>query len=116
MGSAVWPFEFAVREIVTLLCRGDYYAVEQLTAGERLSAGELAQAVDDYPGTLQPPPSWEAAPLDVVPVTSADSPTWSVVVPLWTVEEGLSDLSLELTIRERREGGYIIGIDDLHVL
>ena len=101
MSSAVWPFESVVREVVQLLARGDYYGLEQLTAGERLSATELAGAVREYPGTLQIPPSWEAMFLDVVPVTSADSPTWSVVVPIWTIEEGRSDLSLELTIRER---------------
>jgi hypothetical protein len=99
-----------------LLSRGDFYALEQLTAGERLSAGELAQAVREYPGTLQAPPSWEAVPLDVVPVTAANLPTWSVVVPLWTIEEGRSDLSLELTVQQRPEGGYIVAIDDLHVL
>jgi hypothetical protein len=112
----VWPFEPAVREVVTLLSRGDYYALERLTAGERLSASELAQAVRGYPATLRAPPSWEAVPLDVVPVTSANSPTWSVVVPLWTVEEGRSDLSLELTVQQRPDGGYNVGIDDLHVL
>ena len=116
MNSEMWPFETEVREIVALLARGDYYALEQLSSGVRLSASELAQAVREYPATLCQPPSPAAAPLDVVAVRGAVVPTWSVVVPLWTLEEGRSDLSLELTIRHLEGAGYAFEIDDLHVL
>jgi hypothetical protein len=34
---------------------------------------------------------------------------------LWTVEEGRSDLSLELTVAESGDG-YLIEVDDIHVL
>jgi len=34
---------------------------------------------------------------------------------LWTAEEGRSDLSLELTITESGNG-YLIEVDDIHVL
>jgi hypothetical protein len=42
-------------------------------------------------------------------------PTWSVRCDLWTVEEGRSDLSLELTV-VAAPLGPTIEVDNLHVL
>ena len=40
---------------------------------------------------------------------------WWVVLPLWTREEGMSDLSLEATVTES-PGGVVVAIDDIRVL
>jgi hypothetical protein len=40
---------------------------------------------------------------------------WWVVLPLWTREEGMSDLSLQATVTESR-GGIVVVIDDIRVL
>jgi hypothetical protein len=67
-----WPFEPFVRDIVALLVREDYAALESLSGGQRLNAAELAQAVRDYPARLVLPPPGQEPPLDVIEVR--DSP------------------------------------------
>ena len=107
-----WPFESAVREVVELLARGEYAALERLTGGVRLTADEMATAVAEYGRTLIVPLPG-AAPLDVVP--HRDGGGWSVDVPLWTAEEGRSDLTLQLTV-VKEVSAPRIEVDDIHVL
>jgi hypothetical protein len=109
------PFEPAVRAVVHLLVRREYHVIESLTGGSRLAAAEIEDAVSAYPATLVLPPSWADVPLDVVALEGVDPPGWAVVIPMWTREEGLSDLSLELTVFSDG-AGYRIELDDLHVL
>jgi hypothetical protein len=111
-----WPFEPFVREIVGLLVRGEYSKLETLSGGVRLSAADVARAVQDYGVQLALPPKEREPALEVVPVLNSEPPRWSVHVPLWSVQEGPSDLTLELSILERSEGHYQVEIDDLHVL
>jgi hypothetical protein len=107
-----WPFERQVRDVVELLVRGDYVAVEQLTDGVRLRAKDLADAVAAYGRPLVVPPPG-GAPLNVVDFL--DGTGWSVVVDLWTADDGASDLSLELTVRPAPGGAHRLEIDNLHV-
>jgi hypothetical protein len=109
-----WPFEPDVRKVVTMLAKGDYLAVERLSGGVRLSSIELATAVSEYGRTLAVPPAGLEPALDVV--EHSDGQAWSVVVPMWTVEEGRSDLSLSLTICRGEGKQYRLEVDDLHVL
>lgn len=109
------PLETGIQIVVDLLIRGEYGTIEALTRGRRLSSDALEQAVRAYGRSLvDPPPNW-LQKLDVVGVDSASSPTYSVVVPLWTKEEGLSDLSLELTMVEFAPGLFETIVDDLRV-
>ena len=110
-----WPFESVVHDVVAQLAAGRYADLERRTRGVRLSADELAHAVREYGRQVIPPPD-AVLPLDVVPITGAELPAWSVNVPLWTAEEGRSDLTLELTVRAGPAGAYDVEIDDLHVL
>ena len=104
-----------MREVVALLARGEYTALERRTGGARLSATELREAVQAYGRRIVVPPLEATPPLDVVAVAGSRPPAWSVVVPVWTAEEGRSDLSLELTVREA-DGSYAVEVDDLHAL
>ncbi len=54
--------------------------------------------------------------VDVVPVSGSDPQRWSVVIPLWTREEGRSDLSLEIIVEDSPAQRYPVEVDDLHVL
>ena len=57
------------------------------------------------------------APLvETTRIVGAEPPAWSVVVPLWTREEGRSDLTAELTLTESSAGEIDLELDDLHVL
>jgi hypothetical protein len=111
-----WPFEPVVRELVAQLAAGAYADLERRTGGDRLRAGEIAPAVAAYGRRLVPFPIADSLELDVVRIPGAEPKAWSVDVPLRTKEEGRSDLTLQLTVREGRSGTFVVEIEDLHVL
>lgn len=107
--------ETAIRTIVGLLVRGQYDVVERLTRGRRLSADELRTAVEDYGRTLvQPGEDWWPE-VDIVPIDPGDRPAFHADVPLWTKEEGRSDLTLALRLSETSQHVYESEVLDLHV-
>jgi hypothetical protein len=100
---------------VDQVARGEYESLMARCAKSRLTIDDLRIAIRDYGCTLVSPPSDAYENLDAVQVSDAAVPTWSVRVPLWTSEEGRSDLTLELTIA-LGTARPSIEIDDLHVL
>jgi hypothetical protein len=104
-----------VNRIVSLLVVGRYADLEQQTHGVRLTANEMAKAIADYGRTLVPPPQDGFKLMNVVEIKEAQPKRWSVAIPLWTKEEGRSDLTVEMTIVER-EDTFLIELDDIHVL
>ena len=62
------------------------------------------------------PPGLGFDNLDVMEFEDATPQTWSVLVDLWTVEEGRSDLTLEVLLTDTGGELYDIEIYDLHVL
>lgn len=108
--------EGAVRAVVDLLVAGDYVAIERSDEGGLVSAEEIGTAVAEYGRTLATP---EEGWFDAVALTRAvDSsrPRFHADVPLWTVEDGRSDLTLELQITELVSGGYATTVLGIHVL
>jgi len=95
---------------------GDYDGLCALAQSSRLSAADVARIVRDYGRHLIPLPAIAFDAVSVVPASQRNPRRWSVVVPLWSKEEGRSDLSLELTIEDSATPGYAVEIDDLHVL
>ena len=101
------------------------------TVVRRLAAGDVGGLARDghisYPGDILlwvrnysddgatliplPPEVWDDAAAQVV---SHDVGEWSVEVPLWTAEEGRSDLTLEADVTDR-PGGPVVVINDIHV-
>jgi hypothetical protein len=104
-----------VSDVLNLLVVGRYTDVEILTHGVRLDADEIARAIADYGKQLIFPPEEGFRFMDVVEVINAQPKRWSIAMPLWTLEEGRSDLTLEMTATEQ-ENGFSISVDDLHVL
>jgi hypothetical protein len=102
--------------VIDLLVRGEFETVEQLTAGRHLTGSELDQAVRDYGRTLSAPGDgwWDL--VEVTPVTRPGPPDLHIAAPLWTHEEGRSDLTLELHLTETTPAAYDIEILNLHVL
>jgi hypothetical protein len=102
-------------EIMGYLVRGEYDSAVSACVNSRLTAEGLHNVIANYGRTLTFPPANAYENLDAVRVSKASNPTWTVDLPLWTIEEGRSDLTLQLTI-------FIVGeninaeIDDLHVL
>lgn len=104
-----------VSALTARLAKGDYEGLCRLANGSRLTATEVEQVVRDYGRHLVTLPVEALQAVDVVPVSNSDPQRWSVVVPLWSEEEGLSDLSLELTVEDSPGPAYSVEIDDLHV-
>ena len=103
------------RSLAERLARGEYEAVVAESSASRLTADELRDVVREYGRTLVAPPEAAYQALDAVAVRGATHPTWSVRAPLWTKEEGRSDLTLELTV-VLKEDRPSFELDDLHVL
>jgi hypothetical protein len=87
-----------VRRIVQLLVAGEYGQLEALTGGVRLAAAEIAGGVAEYPGRLIEPPEEAYDLMGAVRVIVAKDETWFVTMPLWTAQEGRSDLEVQLTV------------------
>jgi hypothetical protein len=105
-----------VHRIVIMLAQAHYNDLETLTNGRRLTATEIAESVREYGGTIIVPPENGFENLDIIGVEGAQPRAWSVNLTLWTAEEGRSDLTLELTLRENGEEIYDVEIDNIHVL
>lgn len=108
--------ETATRIIVSLLARADYLAIERITRSRRFNAGQLQAAVDEYGRTLVEPSTgwWEE--VTVTPIDAGDRASFHIAAPLWTAEEGRSDLTLELRLVESDAEIYESEVLNLHVL
>jgi hypothetical protein len=103
------------RSLAEQLARGEYEAVIAESSASRLRADDLRNVVRDYGRTLVAPPETAYQDLDAVAVRGTTPPRWSVRAPLWTKEEGRSDLTLELTVILNAVR-VSFELDDLHVL
>lgn len=101
----------SVREIVNLIADREWASIEALTPGSRVDGAALNNAVSAYGRTFAHAPSDLAPFLDAV--GSAES--YQVSIPLWTIEEGRSDLELRLSSREVFDGIWVLQVDDVLV-
>jgi len=104
-----------VGEIIRLLVDRQFDKIAALTNGVRLPAKQMQSAVEQYGRTLVVPPSDAFELMDVVEVREKQPSQWSITMPLWTKEEGRSDLSIEVTIVQGTDK-FHIELDDIHVL
>lgn len=103
-----------IRSVLEQLVHRRYTELEHLTGGKRLTANEIRSAVSEYGRTLRMPPHLND--IDTVPIASVPGGSWSIYVPLYTEEEGRSDLTLLLRINRDRDGSWQTIIDDIRVL
>jgi hypothetical protein len=104
-----------VRTIVAAIVGGDWSALERVTSGSRLSAEDVKLSIAEYGRTLVVPPLESFDDLDAVEVTGSGGRTVTIRFPLWTREEGRSDLELTLTATEVGPALWSARIDDLLV-
>lgn len=107
--------ERPLRQVIEHLVAGRWAELEALTGGKRLTAREMAEVIAEYGRKLVLPPGDALRLMDVVEVRNAQPKQWSVTMPLWTQEEGRSDLSISVTLIAQEEG-FKIELDDIHVL
>lgn len=108
------PLFTAIRDLVDSLVRGAYAELEVDGRIGRLTTDELRLAIEQYGQTLMTLPDEAALAISVYPYNEKPS-MLAVDVPLWTIEEGRSDLTLSLTAKVT-EQLIKVQIDDLHVL
>jgi hypothetical protein len=104
-----------VIQVVGLLVAGQYQRLVALTHGERMSAEEIQRSISEYGRNLMTPPDSAYELLDVVRITNPNLEQYSVRMPLWTEQEGRSDLTLELTVKVTGEK-LEVKLEDIHVL
>lgn len=104
-----------IARLVGLLVAGDYQEVVRLTGGVRLDAESIRKAITQYGRALVLPPESVYEQMDVIEIGNAVPQKWSINMPLWTAEEGRSDLTLSITVI-RMDETYSMELDDIHVL
>lgn len=109
------PVQDIVREIIALLVQQQYKELERFVLESKMTAEDIARVIQDYGKPVVPCPEPIEDVIDIVEVTGRSRPTWAVVVPLYTQEEGQSNLSVELTITELEDGTYMVALDNIHV-
>ncbi len=105
----------SVTQVLRLLVAGQFDELEVLTNGVRLSSEEIGKAVSGYGKMLVLPPEDGFRLMEIIEIKNAQPKRWSITMPLWTQEEGRSDLTMEMTVIERQEG-IAVELDDIHVL
>ncbi|WP_433537805.1 DUF7668 domain-containing protein [Micromonospora sp. CA-249363] len=107
----------AIRVVLGLRADREYVTLENVTEGDLLSAEEIRNAVETYGRTVTLPPGGELPPdLDLIAVEGDGPCRVAAVMSLWTVEEGRSDLSLELLLTEVGTGLWSVRLDDIRTL
>jgi hypothetical protein len=105
--------ENTVKKLYEFLLNQEYQHVELLTAGVRLNAKEIEESIKGYGRKLAPYP--EKVEIDAIEIFGTEEKAWSVVAPVYTMEEGFSDLSIELTLIEKSEDYIKVELDNIHV-
>ncbi|HEX6278860.1 MAG TPA: hypothetical protein VFZ49_02485 [Pyrinomonadaceae bacterium] len=104
------------RAILRRLVAGRYDELEFLSENN-FPQEEIRYAIHDYPADPIEPPDEFDATVDVVEIDDSSTQSWNVVIPLWTAEEGQSDLCIVITCidREKLDGTLDFEIDGLWV-
>lgn len=109
---SVWRPVFV--EIVNAIVKKDYHLKDGVKGVAKVSADTATQMkdyIDDYGEELMPlpPQTWNSS------VYMWYGNHWEVLIDLWTVGEGHSDLTLRADVREK-DGAYVIEIRLVYVL
>jgi hypothetical protein len=111
--------------VLALTVNGQYEALEELTAGKRLSANLIKQSIEEWPEKACPhhfimPPSESLTHLvmegGLEPIPAVEPQEWMVELYLWTIEQGRSDLNIRLTVIDADSDYYQVELDDILVM
>lgn len=104
----------AVLDLLAALGRGDLAAVQTMTGGVRFSADSLRATIKRFGKTPTEPPADIASHFSIRPVPMTQEPTWSVGVPMWTKEDGRSEIEVRVRVVEG-SGGVKVMLDAVRV-
>jgi hypothetical protein len=80
----------------------------------RVDPADAQRVLDQYPATFREPPIEILSHGDAVEVIGVPG-EWRIDLPLWTAEEGRSDLELRVTGHRLEDGSVEIELDDILV-
>jgi hypothetical protein len=106
--SIVW-------NVVNFLAHPEQIDIYNLFSQSRVTRDDLFRVIEEYGRTLVSPPFGAYDNLNPVRVSDESRELWAVAAPLWTKEEGRSDLSIELTINLFHDQP-IVELDDCRVM
>ncbi|NTS43888.1 hypothetical protein HRG84_23610 [Flavisolibacter sp. BT320] len=106
-------FKGVVTELVQYIVERDFEKIKSLGWMGRVQVEDLKRVIEEYGCTIIPLPN-EAFELSKVYYIKDDS-RLDVYIPLWTEEEGRSDLTLFLSAKQQN-GHQVVEINDLRVL
>ena len=101
-----------IRSLVREIAAGNYGRLEAEGKLGELTAEDLREAVEDYGRTIVPLPDEAFDRVDYY--EKQYEPGWLLDVPIYTEEEGASDLTLELETQESDPASVVVR--NLHVL
>jgi hypothetical protein len=107
------PWRHTLREIAKAIAEGDYGLSRGIAAVPPVSdatAEQIRAYVSDYGETLTelPDDTWSSS------VSQWMGTHWEVLVDLWTIESGASDLVLSVFVFETNDG-FRFEVDSVHV-
>lgn len=102
-----------IRELVNALVAADYAKITAEGWLGRLCQDDLQTRLHEYGATLVAPPATFTDSVECYPYK--DGSGLKLDVPLWTAEEGLSDLTLSLEVLFQGDAA-LLHMHDLHVL
>lgn len=107
----------AVQIVLGMLAQKQYQALANLTApgADHLQAEDIKRTMESYPGTVRMPDENELK-FDVVEVEGVWPRQFSVDAPVFTVEEGRSDLTARMTVIDEKDDDYKIVFYDVWVM
>jgi len=102
-----------IYRVVQAMVEGKYEELESA----RVQATDIRRVVEAYGRCLSMPPvDAFGSLLNVIEITGTQPSQWYAGVNLWTLEDGWSDLTLELTLTDSAGELYPVQVDDLRVL
>lgn len=106
----------ALHLLVKELVEGNYEKLQSDGRAGRLSAPEIQRALENYGCSFveYPDKSLDTCILSFLPIQGAIE-QWAVDLALWTAEEGMSDLVLQVTVAASKTDVFI-EIDDIRVM
>jgi hypothetical protein len=104
----------SLRDLVNQLIAGNYIGLEADGRIGRLTAEEVAKAIERYGAKLVEIPEEAYNSAEVYELEGQEG-AWAIDLNLWTQDEGQSDLTLSVTAYATPKG-VVIEIDDIHVL
>lgn len=105
-----------VKEIVEAISNKKYDKITEITNNQRVSSNAIKSAIDEYGRTICVPNQDIFENIDVVFVEGSNPSQYSFRFDLYSEEEGLSDLTLEMTVFISESNAVSTEIDGIHVL